>query len=58
MLFRSARSIKAAVAQDCALVPRTVHVVGPGWLVKTTSGKLSRTDNLRKYTNSLLAIAL
>ena len=26
-----------------------VHVTGPGWLVKTTSGKISREANARKY---------
>jgi hypothetical protein len=27
---------------------RKVQVVEPGWLVKTTSGKISRKDNVRK----------
>jgi fatty-acyl-CoA synthase len=29
--------------------PRTVRLVRPGWVVKTTSGKIARGENLRKY---------
>ena len=29
-------------------MPRAVHLVAEGWLVKTTSGKISREANLRR----------
>jgi fatty-acyl-CoA synthase len=29
--------------------PREVRLVSPGWLIKTTSGKISRGANSRKY---------
>lgn len=32
------------------IVPRKVHIVDEGWLVKTTSGKISRKENLAKIT--------
>jgi acyl-CoA synthetase (AMP-forming)/AMP-acid ligase II len=51
------RAVKAAILQHIGLVPRAVHVVEPGWLVKTTSGKISRTENLRKYTADQQAFA-
>jgi len=40
--------IVAAVHSIFAVTPRRVHVVAEGWLVKTTSGKLSRNDNLAR----------
>jgi len=43
------RAIKAAVVQLLGLAPRAVRIVEPGWLVKTTSGKISRAENLRKH---------
>jgi acyl-CoA synthetase (AMP-forming)/AMP-acid ligase II len=43
------RAIKSAIVQLLGLAPRTVRIVEPGWLVKTTSGKISRAENLRKH---------
>jgi len=47
------RAIKSAVVQLTALAPRAVRIVEPGWLVKTTSGKISRTENLHKHQVTL-----
>lgn len=44
-----AQTIKQAVLGETGLLVHDVHLVGPGWLVKTTSGKLSRGENLNKY---------
>lgn len=33
---------------------KSVHFVAPGWLVKTTSGKISRERNVEKLRNELL----
>jgi len=32
---------------------REIHFVGEGWLIKTTSGKISRKENYRKYLDSI-----
>ncbi len=37
--------VMAAVGIPCA----GIRLVAPGWLVKTTSGKISRAENLAKY---------
>lgn len=39
------REVKTAVYDGLALMVRTVELVGPGTLSKTTSGKTSRADN-------------
>ncbi|QAY95554.1 hypothetical protein CWB41_07230 [Methylovirgula ligni] len=31
------------------VLPRKVRIVDEGWLIKTTSGKISRTENLKKF---------
>ena len=41
-------ALKKAVADRFNLSLDHVHVVEPGWLVKTTSGKVSRSENLAK----------
>jgi len=41
--------INRAVSQDVGVTCGDVRLVAPGWLVKTTSGKVSRSENLRKY---------
>jgi acyl-CoA synthetase (AMP-forming)/AMP-acid ligase II len=43
------RAVKQAVFDRLELTPQRVELVGPGWLVKTTSGKVSRYDNLVRY---------
>jgi acyl-CoA synthetase (AMP-forming)/AMP-acid ligase II len=44
-----ARNIKEAVFSQCDLTLRDVALVTPGWIVKTTSGKISRIENRAKY---------
>ncbi len=43
------RSIKSTVFNGFGVMPKEVKVVPPGWLTKTTSGKIARDLNLRKY---------
>ncbi len=44
-----ARNIKTVVLNGFGVMPREVKIVPPGWLAKTTSGKITRELNLRKY---------
>lgn len=44
-----ASDIKHHLVDAGGLLPHDVLVVEPGWLVKTTSGKMSRHANLKKY---------
>lgn len=44
--------IANAILSVVNVAPRTIHVVEPGWLIKTTSGKVSREANLRKWRES------
>ncbi|HEX8852265.1 MAG TPA: hypothetical protein VF754_02200, partial [Pyrinomonadaceae bacterium] len=46
---RLALRIRNAVAQELDCAPRDVRVVPPRWLVKSTAGKLARSDNRSKY---------
>ena len=43
------RAVKRAVFDKLGLMLADVHIVGPGWIVKTTSGKVSRYLNQKKY---------
>ena len=43
------RAIRAAVAQQAAVTLSYVHLVGPRWLLKTSSGKLARAANRDKW---------
>lgn len=43
------RDIMSTIFSVFAIAPRRVRVVEPGWLVKTTSGKMSRRENLAKF---------
>lgn len=43
------RAIKAAVNAEFAATVFEAMIVAPGWLIKTTSGKISRADNLKRY---------
>jgi acyl-CoA synthetase (AMP-forming)/AMP-acid ligase II len=43
------RNVKLAVSDAMNLGLRDVVIVPPGWLVKSTSGKISRSANLDKY---------
>lgn len=48
-----ARDLRRAVAEQTGLNPR-VDFVPPGWLVKTSSGKLARHENLKRYQDLLV----
>ena len=43
------RRIKTAVLNSCGMAPREVRIVPPGWLAKSTSGKIARELNLVRY---------
>ncbi len=53
---RDAQSVRAdisrTVAQLFLVVPRDVRVVEERWLVKSTSGKISRSENATKYVQA------
>jgi acyl-CoA synthetase (AMP-forming)/AMP-acid ligase II len=48
------REIRARVAQNTEVTARYVQLVGAGWLVKTTSGKVARGANKEKFTREFL----
>lgn len=48
-----ANEIRRAVIGELNLSPRDVRIVAPGWIVKTTSGKMSRHGNAQKYAGEL-----
>jgi acyl-CoA synthetase (AMP-forming)/AMP-acid ligase II len=43
------RAIKSAINAEFAATVYEALIVSPGWLIKTTSGKISRAENLRRY---------
>ena len=43
------RAVKEGVFSQLDLTLQSVQIVEPGWLVKTTSGKISRKENALKY---------
>jgi acyl-CoA synthetase (AMP-forming)/AMP-acid ligase II len=45
--------INRAVLLETGVSCAAVHIVSPGWLIKTTSGKVSRYDNHKKYLGTL-----
>ncbi len=50
---RLTQEIKQRVLAEAGLQVYDVHLVHPGWLVKTTSGKISRIENLNRYLAAL-----
>jgi acyl-CoA synthetase (AMP-forming)/AMP-acid ligase II len=52
------RAVRGRVLDELALDLRDVRLVPPGWLVKTTSGKLSRSLNRRKFLEETRAAGL
>ncbi|MBP2316252.1 non-ribosomal peptide synthetase [Azospirillum soli] len=46
------RKVHAVIGEVLDLTPDEVCVVPPGWLQKSTSGKLSRSANRRKYLSA------
>ncbi len=50
-----ASQVRSSVVRDTGLVPRQVHVVAPGDLPRTTSGKLRRAEAVRQVECGELA---
>ncbi len=48
------RDINRAVVEEVGVPCSDIRVVEPGWLVKTTSGKTSRSENAVKYTRDFV----
>jgi len=44
-----AKRIKRALATDLNITPKDITIVSPGWLLKSTAGKINRGDNTTKY---------
>jgi fatty-acyl-CoA synthase len=44
--------ITGTVERTFGIIPGDVRIVDAGWLVKTTSGKISRSANIEKYLSS------
>jgi len=49
------QDIKQRLLDQTGLLVFDVHLVNPGWLIKTTSGKISRIENLNKYRAALVS---
>jgi len=47
-----ARAVREIVLDGFGVLPKEVKMVEPGWLAKTTSGKIARDLNLRKYLDA------
>ena len=45
------REIRSRLESEIGVLPRTVKIEEGGWLVKTSSGKISRKENKRKFLN-------
>jgi acyl-CoA synthetase (AMP-forming)/AMP-acid ligase II len=45
--------IRQHVANNSAVVLRSVHLVDPKWLLKTSSGKIARSANREKYLSEI-----
>jgi fatty-acyl-CoA synthase len=43
------KNIKSELLNAFNIPPHDVRIVNPGWLIKSTSGKISRGENLQKY---------
>jgi fatty-acyl-CoA synthase len=43
------KNIKNELLAAFNITPHAIQIVNPGWLVKSTSGKISRGENLKKY---------
>ncbi len=48
-----ADALRAHVTKNSAIALRHVKVVGPKWIIKTSSGKTARTANKEKFLNEL-----
>jgi len=54
---RIAEEIRKHVTKNSAIALRHVKVVGPKWIVKTSSGKTARSANKEKFLKELSSIA-
>ena len=45
------REIRTRLESEIGVIPKKVRMEKSGWLVKTSSGKISRKENKRKYLN-------
>jgi fatty-acyl-CoA synthase len=52
---RVANEIRQYVTKNSAIALRHVRVVGPKWVLKTSSGKVARTANKEKFIKELEA---
>ncbi len=50
---RIANEIRQHVTKNTAIALRYVHVVGPKWVLKTSSGKVARSANKEKFLKEL-----
>jgi hypothetical protein len=48
-----ADALRAHVTQNSAIALRHVKVVGPKWIIKTSSGKTARAANKEKFLSEL-----
>jgi acyl-CoA synthetase (AMP-forming)/AMP-acid ligase II len=53
-LARITRDIRTRIAQTTDTAAHYVHLVGPQWLLKTSSGKIARTANKEKFLKDVL----
>lgn len=49
-----ADAIRQAVTRGTAVTLRRVHLVGPGWIIKTSSGKTARAANRERYVKEVM----
>ncbi|HML22789.1 MAG TPA: fatty acyl-AMP ligase [Aggregatilinea sp.] len=47
------REIRARIVQTADVMARYVHLVGPKWLLKTSSGKVARAANRQKFLDEI-----
>jgi acyl-CoA synthetase (AMP-forming)/AMP-acid ligase II len=50
------RKLTEKIVNEFGIHPRDILVVDERWLVKSTSGKISRSDNRQKYLNQAVAV--
>ena len=50
---RIADEIRQAVTRGSDVALRQAHIVGPQWLLKTSSGKIARLANREKYLGEM-----
>jgi fatty-acyl-CoA synthase len=48
------KSIRDAMVDETGLVPAAIHLMPPQWLIKSTSGKISRQATAEKFESNLI----